>query len=422
MPSRPGYPIVVFADDVYYNHYYRASDGVTFDGTSTANYREWFTDASGLNTPNWPHAIQDNPYEHYGYSVKNQPVDVDGTHTNGDRSYGQFAAAVFDGGFDPYLIDSPGFTDALTACRNRVKAKLIERVKDTKVNIAQAIAERDQVARLVGSTAKRFASTVVNLRRLNFRGALDALLGPAPMTAARSREANRLAGLSGVPEQWLALQYGWLPLLGDIDGACKELADTLLDQPPVCRARAKAKQPLDAYSTTRRGSSYPIHPGRKWTRTKAEILGEGFVEYGVSSEFGQAVQRTGIIDPFLLAWELMPWSFVVDWMLPVGSWLESLQFDAGLVFKRGWFSYRFEDRWTAEMEKYLNSSGGWNIRYVGGQGKAECFLFRRELIEGGLAPPPPSFKNPLSLTHMANALSLFAVTFGGKSGSRPIYR
>jgi hypothetical protein len=36
------------------------------------------------------------------------------------------------------------------------------------------------------------------------------------------------------------------------------------------------------------------------------------------------VSALGLTNPALVGWELVPFSFVVDWFTPIGSWLESL--------------------------------------------------------------------------------------------------
>jgi hypothetical protein len=43
-------------------------------------------------------------------------------------------------------------------------------------------------------------------------------------------------------------------------------------------------------------------------------------------------------NPAALAWELVPYSFVVDWMIPVGDYLSSLDAVNGLTFRRGTLS------------------------------------------------------------------------------------
>lgn len=46
---------------------------------------------------------------------------------------------------------------------------------------------------------------------------------------------------------------------------------------------------------------------------------------GFLARFAQFVESFGLLDPVAI-WDLVPWSFVVDWFIPVGSWLHKHRF------------------------------------------------------------------------------------------------
>jgi hypothetical protein len=50
----------------------------------------------------------------------------------------------------------------------------------------------------------------------------------------------------------------------------------------------------------------------------------GIARYKISDPTMKTVTQFGISNPLLLAWELIPYSFVIDWMFPVGNFLSSL--------------------------------------------------------------------------------------------------
>jgi hypothetical protein len=35
-------------------------------------------------------------------------------------------------------------------------------------------------------------------------------------------------------------------------------------------------------------------------------------------------RQLGLLDPLSVAWELLPWSFVIDWFIPIGAYLDVL--------------------------------------------------------------------------------------------------
>jgi hypothetical protein len=99
----------------------------------------------------------------------------------------------------------------------------------------------------------------------------------------------------------------------------------------------------------------------------------------------------------------------VDWMLPVGQWLDTL--DALLGFGPAYYSssYLRKGTWTGNGRTFFESnysiSNSWSERkrYV---------RLERTASSGVPFPAFPSFKDPRSLGHMANGLALLAGAFG----------
>lgn len=47
-------------------------------------------------------------------------------------------------------------------------------------------------------------------------------------------------------------------------------------------------------------------------------------EVRITNPFAHTVDSIGVLNPALVLWEKVPFSFVVDWVLPIGSWLQQL--------------------------------------------------------------------------------------------------
>lgn len=77
-------------------------------------------------------------------------------------------------------------------------------------------------------------------------------------------------------------------------------------------ANGQGPQCLNDGASTTEGMTY--HKG------KAGLL----LELKYSSAALAAQTGFGVTDPLLLAWELTPFSFVFDWFIDVGSWLEAM--------------------------------------------------------------------------------------------------
>jgi hypothetical protein len=63
---------------------------------------------------------------------------------------------------------------------------------------------------------------------------------------------------------------------------------------------------------------------------KAYIRRNLTATYRPSSDVISLLSNLGLINPLSVAWEVVPFSFVIDWFIPVNKWLNSLTADAGL--------------------------------------------------------------------------------------------
>lgn len=70
------------------------------------------------------------------------------------------------------------------------------------------------------------------------------------------------------------------------------------------------------------------------------------VTYSISDYSLSAV--TSIADPLAVGWDLVPWSFIVDRFVDLGSYLELRNATVGTMFRSGCLSYFFE--WNAKAE------------------------------------------------------------------------
>lgn len=284
---------------------------------------------------------------------------------------------------------------ALVAARNRLK--------DTKVNLGVAFAERKATAMTVGDTATRIARSVHMLRRGLFRNAAREL-------GIRYNDIGKPKG-SNWTNHWLQLQYGWKPLLSDIYGSCDALSKR---DSGDFRVTAKAsRRDTDSWSVTRSplGATYPTGNFDASTTVARRTRGV-FVRIDAlpQNDLKMSLTSLGLTNPLLVAWEVVPYSFVVDWFLPVGSWLESL--DALCGYGPAWTSI---STMNEIMWEDVGLSKSWSsVAYIRNNflGTKRLLEVKRSASSGVPLPAFPRFKDPLSLGHMANGLSLLAQAFG----------
>lgn len=308
----------------------------------------------------------------------------------GNGAYG-FDQAYYENQTQPFGSFYPSLVDQAL-----IKARL--KMKDGSVNLGVAFAERNATARLLGDTATTISKAVRQLRRGNVKDAARAL----------GVGSRRQTGNSTI-ERWLELQYGWKPLLQDVYGSCDALSKRVGDHWRVT-AKATVKVDVDVEKT------YDVFPYP--VRVRATGLDSCMVRIDAmpSNDLVISLSQLGILNPALVAWELVPFSFVLDWMLPIGDYLDSL--DAMIGYENihcsvsEWKKYRYvTSPYTGSYSKELSPGNLYTSKAVF-SGLCERISLRRAAVGGVPMPTLPRFKDPRSLGHMANGLSLLAAAFG----------
>lgn len=286
--------------------------------------------------------------------------------------------------------------DILTA---RSIAKLLSGLKDQDVNVGVAVAEGRQTINLIAENAKKLAKSAFSLRKGDFAGAARELgLFPKGKKRKPSSATNSLA------QNWLELQYGWKPLLSDIYGAAQFLAK---------QGNLSNRNRIQSQSTKTENFS-------SQSETALEVVSDRwsmvhtvkYVVYFSEPLGGNPPVALGLTNPLAIAWELVPFSFVVDWFLPVGTYLGNLDATSGLVFVRG-CKTEFWKGISQRMEvgkSYV--SGSHRISLIKRFKKNwESVYCKRTKLNGFPSNKLPSFKNPFSGFHVANATALLAQAF-----------
>lgn len=148
---------------------------------------------------------------------------------------------------------------------------------------------------------------------------------------------------------------------------------------------------------------------------ETSVYSEGFAtvlykcRVKVSDPFGQFLSETGFSDPNLLAWELCPYSFVIDWLLPIGNYLQDKSAFANLEIV-----HLHKTEFCKELITYERrfTSGKVTGGYMNMTDMKSGFIVEkincvRQVITTGLPELPfPSFKDPTSLTHILNSIAL----------------
>jgi hypothetical protein len=280
----------------------------------------------------------------------------------------------------------------------QAKARCLTKVKDMDINVAQAVAEAQRTMDLVGDTARTIAKSVVLFRKGKFKQGFKSL--------GISRTPN-VTSRKGASDNWLAVQYGWLPLLSDVKGAVEALAKR--SQPPLFVFHGKATA-MDSQQHIFEpvGGSGGVHSWELGYNSSTKFV----LAFNKKNHVARTLSQLGISDPALLVWELLPYSFVVDWFFPIGKYLETLNYCDGLSFRWGYYVQLSKNSWAISTPRWVVENSAYKRTYSGGSIiTSDNVWYQRTKLTAAPSPSLPSLKNPLSPTHMINGLALLSKAF-----------
>jgi hypothetical protein len=211
------------------------------------------------------------------------------------------------------------------------------------------------------------------------------------------------------PSIWLEAQYGWVPLLSDIHTGIGQFYERVESGYNI-RAKGGGAQTITS------GLPYSAQVGLLIPRdvTVTRLYHRYILEYQVDHTNLANMDDWGITNPLLLAWELVPYSFVVDWFYPVGNWLSQVGYSLGLHFSRGMRTGLCK---AITTRNYRPPPPAGEYSYeASGMDVFETIRFRREILAGWPSPVTPQIdKDGLRGKRITNALSLLALAFDRKA-------
>lgn len=247
-------------------------------------------------------------------------------------------------------------------------------------------ATRQQTVDMITGAARSIAGAARDLRRGDLQGA-GRHLGIGDFKPKSQNFSGR----------WLELQYGWLPLLGSIHAVIDE-PSLPLSRVVTCRATERVRYVVKS------DPDYDFYQKADFD-LMARVTVQGRITLSDSALAN--AQAYGIMNPLLLAWELLPYSFVVDWFIPIGNYLNALTAMSGVVVS------------DANMTTTLSFDGCWET--LGGKGQPSFasvipgfnrMEYKHKVRTLSIPPVPiPRVKSPISTTHALNAIALLAEAF-----------
>lgn len=275
------------------------------------------------------------------------------------------------------LEDPSAFPSA--AVYNSALDKFYEAIRNSNLNLAVDIAEAKQTARMVADAAQ----ALVRLKKMALKAA--------------SQPATSLA------KAWLGAQYGWRPLLSTVHDLAEFAQTNYLQRRVKVRSSQTFSRPTTVEST-----NSPSYQYSTYMSYRVEL---GALYEVVDSRLFDA-SRLSSLDPVVIGWELLPFSFVIDWIFDIGGYLASVEQAnlKGLSFSQGYrtdtylkeTTGQYFGRWDSSGRSYKSMRANWSVRRTG---------LDRIVLTSFPRPVFPQFKVDLGSSRLLSAAALLQTIF-----------
>jgi len=207
---------------------------------------------------------------------------------------------------------------------------------------------------------------------------------------------------------WLAYSYGWKPLLDDIH----ELAEftSVYYKEFTFRGTATAVKEHHVVGVdTGWPTSIPIRTESKGFSSKRILYS---VTCSVDDQTAFDLSRLTSLDPKRIAWELLPLSFVLDWFVDIGGYLQLQEaaLGRGLTFKRGFQTISNLNFYKARV--FGAGKSGTDLHQVDLQGSRRVTSKSRTKLNGFPRPAYPTLQVDLGWRRIITSGALLAQALG----------
>jgi len=228
-----------------------------------------------------------------------------------------------------------------------------------------------------------------------------ALRGGSLLKAFRERDFSTLlrgskSASRTLADLWLEYSYGWKPLAQD-----------LYEEQQIVHKVLQTPVPIQAIGHGSSESSVDFNWENRYQHTGAsKSTHRTVLNAHVTNPYLAGLSEAGLINPVSIAWELVPWSFVIDWFVPIGVTLQAITAGVGLESDGGYTSSQTNEilQMTAIIQPD-DGSDGYRID-DGGFYEERSFSFHRQCYADFPFPRIFADQTPYSTPRAVNALAL----------------
>lgn len=260
-------------------------------------------------------------------------------------------------------------------------------VNQIEMKLAEYAVEYRRTANSIGGKMDDLRHLLLSIKRKNTSAGLIRPQGSISDTIAN---------------EWLASQFMWLPILKDIENLCNGF-DPKVDGFMHSFTASKEGRAEKAYTYPTGLMAGPIfNIERTTTQCVNATASAKIIPKSLAASY---MRSTGLTDLSVIAWDSLPFSFVIDWLYPVGAWLQNL--GAGQTVSITDASVTIKD-----TRRSVNTFSMEPPQSVKGSGKLFAMDTAKQRTLGFPGVPPPKVNVDLDVWHVITSWALLRKVFG----------
>lgn len=282
-----------------------------------------------LKTPGYPSRIQQNNMQIFEEHRYMKP----GLRYN---SAGELYSI-----FTPEFPPMPAYGSYSSQARFNLLNRLNTRLHEGKVDLLTALAERKSSIQMIATRVDQAVPMLIAYKKNSQR-----LQKRIKKAALAPKKLKRLVKM--LSDLRLEFSFGWAPLAQDIYTLGNEI------MPPIFYADVKA-------SVNEEQQTFPSfgYVGGYMGSVKLKA----FARVSMANPVTSSASQLGLTDPAVTAWEIVPWSFAIDWILPIGDYLSQINMFSGLRLETGSLTVRQRGNATHTFQSGVSASTQIDLRF-----------------------------------------------------------
>lgn len=267
-------------------------------------------------------------------------------------------------------------------------SNLRAKVKGQSVNLQNSLAESRQMIDMIRQLFIRLVQTLIAAKHGNLLGAFTHLF------------PNSAKELSN---DYLVWQFGIRPLVSDLDGILKSIASSGIQPVFDVNVTRSNKGGGTFNQKSNYGLSFSAYNQVEW---EVNVRYKARVEVILPHTKDLAV--LGFTNPAATLWEVTPWSFLIDWLLPIGKYLDQLDWSSGCRVVHVTKTVLYKHKFSGMLGVNGRDTDGfvWDPETIIWEG-SDGFCTRAMLDNAAIDKVPfPSIRSPFSVTHLLETLAL----------------